>query len=213
MKNEATGRQAELIDAAAKVFFEKGYAASSVQEVADEVGLLKGSLYHYIRTKEDLLFAVVEDAHRASMQIVEELSLLNADPAAELAAFVRAHLDLLVRERVKLSVYLHEARMLTSEHRMVVAEQRRLYGRYLQNLIERGQHNRTFVSRVDSELSTRAVLGMLNWTYEWYRDDDRDWEAVVSAFVQTALRAVGADGAVPAQIEVPPSTASTVPVT
>jgi AcrR family transcriptional regulator len=172
----------------------KGYGAASVQDVADEIGLLKGSIYHYIKTKEDLLFAVSEDAHAASMHVVEKLQTLNVDPAAEFSAFVGAHLDLLITERIKLSVYLHDFRSLTEEHHSTVAGHRRRYSQYVEDLIRRGQRDSVFASRIDPHLLMLSVLGMLNWTYEWYRDDgDTSREDVIAAFVETALRSVGTD--------------------
>ena len=56
-------REQQILDAAAVVFYEKGYAAASIQDVADAVGILKGSLYYYIDSKEDLLFEILRDAH------------------------------------------------------------------------------------------------------------------------------------------------------
>ena len=57
-------REHEVVEAAVKVFYEKGYAASTIQDVADVVGVLKGSLYHYISSKEDLLFRILQQSSR-----------------------------------------------------------------------------------------------------------------------------------------------------
>ena len=201
VKESYRRRWLELVDAAAQVFYRKGFGAASVQDVADEIGLLKGSVYHYIKTKEDLLFAVAEEAHTASMNLVEKLKALDVDPATELAAFVRAHIHLLVSERVKLTVYLHDFRSLTADHRTTVGERRREYSAYVTDLIERGKASGVFSTSVDAELAMLAVLGMVNWIYEWYRDDDPEfYEALIVGFTESALRSVGTDGGVIARV-------------
>lgn len=195
MKGASRRRWVELVDAAANVFYEKGYGASSIQDVADRVQLLKGSIYHYIKTKEDLLFAVAEEAHLSSAQIIEKLRATDLDPATELAAFVRAHLELLIRERVKLTVYLHDFRSLTDQHRDIVAGYRRAYSSYVRDLVARGQESGVFSSSVNPRLATLSILGTVNWTYEWFREDDEDsLEDVIVAFSECALRSVGTDG-------------------
>lgn len=192
MKDEVSPRRRQLIDAAADVFYEKGYGAASVQDVADRVGLLKGSVYHYIRTKEDLLFAVVEEAHSASGAITENLRARALDPTEELDAFVRAHLALLFEERVKVGVYLHDFRSLTEAHYVEVASKRRDYSTYVTDLIKRGQESGEFAAPGAPEMMTLAILGMLNWTYEWYREGQTSRRSVVDEFAQAALRVVGA---------------------
>jgi AcrR family transcriptional regulator len=185
-------RWGQVVDAAAQLFHEKGYAATSVQDVADTLGLLKGSLYYYIKTKEDLLFAVVEDAHAASIANLEVVRASGPDCTAELRAFVRAHLGLLIRERVKLSVYLHDFRSLTSEHQHSVSAKRRDYSGYLEELIARGQQDQSFASSLNPHLTMLALLGMLNWTYEWYREGDAaSAEQIIESFTAAALRMVG----------------------
>ena len=186
-------RRQELIEAATDLFHEKGYSATSVQDVADRVGILKGSVYHYIRTKEDLLFAVVEQAHTDSMAIIDDLSRQELEPSAELAAFVRAHLNLLFDENKKLSVYLHDFRSLTEKHQEYVVSKRRDYSGYLTKLIGRGQCAGVFAIGVRPEMATLAILGMLNWTHEWYRADRRSRGVIVDEFANSALRLVGTD--------------------
>ena len=63
-----SARYLEILDAAADLFFHKGFGATTTQDVADAVGLLKGSLYHHIGSKEDLLVGIIDDVHAAAME-------------------------------------------------------------------------------------------------------------------------------------------------
>src|SRR5690242_21930048 len=64
-------RQQEIVEAAARVFHEKGYESTSIQDIADAVGILKGSLYYYITSKEDLLFEIIRGVHEEALKNLE----------------------------------------------------------------------------------------------------------------------------------------------
>src|SRR3954470_14043766 len=81
---------AEVLDAAARVFYERGYSDASVQDVADKLGILKGSLYHYIDTKEDLLFRLLQETHDEIYEILEEVAALEGlSPLERLEIYIR----------------------------------------------------------------------------------------------------------------------------
>ncbi|WP_235490550.1 helix-turn-helix domain-containing protein, partial [Frankia sp. AvcI1] len=77
-------REAEILQAALEIFARKGYAAASIQDVADAVGVLKGSLYHYIDSKEDLLFQIFDNAHVDAERLMTELDALEVDAVERL---------------------------------------------------------------------------------------------------------------------------------
>src|SRR5829696_10388529 len=81
--SKAKKRDREVLEAAARVFYERGYSDASVQDVADELGILKGSLYHYIDTKEDLLFRLLQETHDEIYKILEEVSAMEDLPPLE----------------------------------------------------------------------------------------------------------------------------------
>jgi AcrR family transcriptional regulator len=92
---EAGGRQRrnrrqEVLEAAIRVFHKKGYASASIQDVAEEVGVLKGSLYHYIDSKEDLLARIFEDSAGHFMEMLDDASGLDERPVERLRSFGRS---------------------------------------------------------------------------------------------------------------------------
>ncbi len=80
-----------MLGAAIRVFWEKGYPAASVQDIADVLGLLKGSVYHYISGKEELLGQVLEAAHAHSVELMRQVSAMDAPPLAKLHEHFRLH--------------------------------------------------------------------------------------------------------------------------
>src|SRR4051812_27611291 len=83
-------RDQEVLDAAAKVFHTRGYADASVQDIADELGILKGSLYHYIDSKEDLLFRLLDETHDDVQKNLDEVAALpDLTPLERLREYTR----------------------------------------------------------------------------------------------------------------------------
>ena len=88
----------EIITAAAKVFQTKGYHAASVQDIADEVGILKGSLYHHFESKEELLYLIVKEPIAKLYETVGEILASEAPAAEKLRRAILAHLEHLLED-------------------------------------------------------------------------------------------------------------------
>ena len=170
---ERSDREREIIDAAAHLFHEKGYAATSIQDVAEAVGILKGSLYYYINSKEDLLFAILQDCHHASMRQLHEWQQVEGDVLVRLRAFIEGHVLANVGNLVKIGVFLHDFRYLSEDRRAAIVADRDVYDGYLRNLIREGQKAGVVDADADPKLASMALLGMMNWVYQWYHADGR----------------------------------------
>src|SRR5690348_15778646 len=83
-------RESQILEAATRIFQERGYDATTIQAVADDVGILKGSLYYYIDKKEDLLFQIVEGVHRGLAESLAEVEA-ETDPVERVRVFIAAH--------------------------------------------------------------------------------------------------------------------------
>jgi AcrR family transcriptional regulator len=183
----------DVVRAAAHLFYERGYEATSVQDVADAAGLLKGSLYYYIRTKEDLLYAVVEQAHGSMTALVDEVKELPEGPVLpRLERFLRRHMELLLRDRDMYGVVLQDYSSLSGGRRKQATATRNEYALFLQGLIEEGQREGIVAPDLNPRLACLGVLGMMNWTYKWHRPSDPLGKTeIVDGLVDLALRALG----------------------
>jgi TetR/AcrR family transcriptional regulator, cholesterol catabolism regulator len=163
-------RHQEILDAAAEIFYRKGYADTSVQDVADAVGILKGSLYYYIDSKEDLLFQMLLEVHEDAKAVVVDTAALDLPPLDRLRAYIKRHVEYNARNLAKIAVYYHDFGLLTRERRQEIAEQRRYYETFVISLITEAQENGDVEASVDPELLSNAIFGTVNWVYTWYRD-------------------------------------------
>lgn len=162
-------RWAELLEAAAEVFFEKGYDATSLQEIADRIGILKGSIYYYINTKGDLLAHLLREANETGIRNVEPIARREGDPIERLKDMIRMHVRYVCSDRARTAVFLHERKRLSPEQRKEVFGDEHAYRRLFQDVIKEAQTAGLIRKDLDSKLLSLCILGSLNSLYQWYR--------------------------------------------
>ncbi len=169
---DASSKDEKIFAEAVRIFREKGYHATSVQDIADAVGLQKGSLYHYISSKEELLYKIFERSTGALTQELESIIASADSPTHKLHRAIEAHLTALCEQLDTYSVYLSERRALSGRtHTRVRAEGER-HARLLEQIIQEGITQKDFRA-VDSKMAAHAILGMCNWLYQWYSPEGR----------------------------------------
>lgn len=167
-------RDAEVLDAAARVFYEQGYADTSVQDVADAVGILKGSLYHYIQTKEDLLYRLLEEVHEKVHEILEEVQGVEGlAPLDRLHLYVSRQIEYNARNLIRISVYYHDVERLSEQRRKAIYVHRRAHEDFVTNLIAEAQAAGQVDAAQDPQLLANCVFGTVIWIYRWYRPRGR----------------------------------------
>ncbi|WP_181781604.1 TetR/AcrR family transcriptional regulator [Pseudonocardia pini] len=187
-------RWERILEAAAELFRTQGYAATSMTEVAEAAGLLKGSLYHYIRTKEDLLAAIVEEAHRGTAVLGEETLASQAPAAEKLRLVVERHLRGTEKNLTKVQVLFREFSTLPRERFAGVIERRDTYERAIRELVRQGQAEGTFAAHLDPRLTAAAVLATLNSVQAWFRPDGpMSMTEIIDGFTDLLLRSVGVE--------------------
>jgi AcrR family transcriptional regulator len=181
--------------AALRLFTEKGYHATSMQDIAAAVGLYKGSLYHYIGSKEDLLARVFE---RGTGSLLDEVEAIVADSSLaasrQLRLILRAHVVAVANNREALTVYLHEFRALAGGALGSVRQQRDRYRHLVESVVERGVSSGEF-GATDVAIATLGVLGMCNWIVQWYQPGGRlGPHQIADQFAELLLRGLYVDG-------------------
>lgn len=162
-----------IITAAAKVFQTRGYHAASVQDIADEVGILKGSLYHHFKSKEELLYLIVKEPIAGLYQTVGEIVASEAPAAEKLRRAILAHLEAFHRHHPHLFVYLRESEDLKQRFRAATQLSPKQYERFWQQILREGMKAGEFRPDLDVQVVSYGLLGMLNWLYKWYEPRGR----------------------------------------
>lgn len=159
----------DIVETAAEIFREKGFAAASLEDIASAVGMWKGSLYHYIDSKEDLLFAVVKEPAERILDEVQQIAELDLPASEKLRQAALTHARILDETFVYASVYLQE--IAGRQRYEEWAERDRLYLRALTSIIQEGVDQGTFASNIPPRTATLAFIGALNWMTHWYKPD------------------------------------------
>ncbi len=166
-------RRTQILEAAARIFCEKGFDKASMGDIADAMELTKAGLYHHIGSKEELLFEIMSYGMDLFEQNVLRRVMTIADPLERLRATLRGHVLLVIRDRPKeVTVILHESNALKGRYRDRINARKKRYIHFLEKtfreLVKSG-----VARRVDPSVAAFAMLGMINWIYQWYRPGGR----------------------------------------
>jgi len=172
-REAATSSRQEILRASARLFRERGYDATSMNDIVAALKLSKGGLYHHFRSKDEILFHIMNHA----MEITEERVMAPTrqipDPEQRLRALIRLHIELVVRARDReITVILHENHPLPAALRKQVNARKKNYIRFVEQLIAEVQQARKGNKGIVSPRAAAfALLGMINWLYQWYRPE------------------------------------------
>jgi TetR/AcrR family transcriptional regulator, cholesterol catabolism regulator len=162
-------REQEVLDAASKVFYALGYADASVQDVADELGLLKGSLYHYIDSKDDLLFRLLDETQQEVQAILDENAALEgAGPLERLRQYVIRLVAYMTQNVANMTIYFHDMDQLSERRRTDLYRRQGQHRRYVMGLIEQAQEQGEVDASIDAKLTVNFMLGSMIWAHHWF---------------------------------------------
>lgn len=162
-------RRAQMVAVAARLFSERGYHGTSMRDLGGALGLLRGSLYAHIASKEELLLDVVQEGARRFLERGRHALSLQASASDRLRALLVGHIETAIEHLEAATVFLNEWRYLSDEKRDLVRAERDEYEAMFRRVIQEGIDEGTFRSEIDVSLAARLVLSAGNWTYAWYR--------------------------------------------
>jgi AcrR family transcriptional regulator len=171
-RDVTTDPRQEILRISARLFQQQGYDATSMNDIAAALSLSKGGLYHHFQSKDEILFNLMSHA----MDITEErvLAPLKSieDPEERLRSLIRRHIAVVLGERDReITVMLHENHPLSPALRKRINARKKDYIHFLENLIAEVQRVRGSSGSVTPRAAAFALLGMINWIYQWYRPE------------------------------------------
>jgi TetR/AcrR family transcriptional regulator, cholesterol catabolism regulator len=180
-----SSRRSELTRQAARLFAEKGYHGTSIGDLAEAMGVQKGSLYAHIQSKADLLWEVARDGaaafHAALDGVPDDL------PATEkIRLGLRAHLRVVAEQLDVATVFIREWRYLEGERRDEFVAERRRYEERFRALFREGRELGELRTDLDDATATLLALSAANWAYTWIRPET-DTEELADRFYDSLL--------------------------
>ena len=163
----------EILRTAARLFQQRGYDATSMNDVAAALKLSKGGLYHHFQSKDEILFEIMNHA----MEITQERVIAPvrdiADPEERLRALIRLHIEVVLSPRDReITVMLHENHPLPPTLRKRINPRKKEYVHFVESLIaDVSNASRGVKGAVSPRAAAFALLGMINWIYQWYKPE------------------------------------------
>ena len=184
-------RWPELLEVAAEFFYEYGYDATSVQDIAQRLGMLKGSLYYYINTKEDLLYEVISDVFQRGRANLAALIERPGNPVQRLYGVIVGQIVYAAENPIASAVFLHEMKALSEERKHAIVGDEIAYGTTFVDLIKQGQRAGLIREEIDPTMASLSIIGAMNWVYRWFRPDgEYSAEQVGQHFADINLRGI-----------------------
>jgi len=165
-------KRQEIVTAASKLFREKGYHATTVRDIAKEMGLRASSLYSHFGAKEEILWEIVSTAADAFKESAEAVDVSSESIGAveRLGLLVEGHFKVINSELHNATVFFHEWKFLPPELKQDMVARRDAYEAHFQSVIQQGKDEGIFQVE-DVKVATLFVMSALNWSYQWMRSD------------------------------------------
>jgi TetR/AcrR family transcriptional regulator, cholesterol catabolism regulator len=168
--SKQTLREESILQAAAACFGEQGYRATTLETVAERLGISRVTLYRYCPSKEELLIRVFERSIAIFQRGLQQICAQEVPPEEKLRQIIRHQIRLMADHRNFLSVFFSEEGNLPPEMARRARTERREYDELIESVIHEGVATGR-LAPLPAKLVTFALLGMCNWLYQWYQPE------------------------------------------
>ena len=175
-----SARRAELTRQAARLFAQKGYHGTSIGDIAEAMGVQKGSLYSHIASKEDLLWETLREGAAAFHAAIDGIPD-DLPPVDKIRAAVRGHLRVVAEQLDVATVFVREWRYLVGERREEFVAERRRYEERIRDLFREGRELSELRADLDETAAALLLLSAANWAYTWLQRG-RDTDEIADRF-------------------------------
>ncbi len=158
----------KIIEAATKLFERKGYHSTTIQEISIESGISKGGLFHYYKSKEEILFRIHEIIVDYELSRVEIVLNKNLDTLQTLKELIEEHVESIGKFKSFLTVFYQEKKSITDSKKVSsINEKRGKYESIFLSLVEKGINNGELRADINPVIIVKTILGTCNWSYQW----------------------------------------------
>ena len=155
---------------AARIFAEKNYHSTTMRDISRATGVSLAGLYHYCKSKEELLFLIQDNCFGRVLERLEERLREVDDPLSKLRIFIDNHLSFFAANMAEMKVLSHEADSLAGDLHTHVSTKKEKYTKLARKVLKEIQQGQgaTGHAEIDLTVATYALFGMMNWIYNWY---------------------------------------------
>lgn len=181
-------RRAKIVDAAARVFAERGYHGASTQDIADLLGMRQASLYYYFASKEAALEEVCARGTSGFIERAEEILKGGGTAEEKLRALLIAHVAPLGDRADYMLTFLNERKWLPQESRRRIGRMSRRLEAIFERVIREGMRNGEFRNDLNPRLTALGLLSMMNGVSLWHDRESADLDRIAATLAELALK-------------------------
>ena len=170
--NKCSSRKDQIIQVASKLFSKRGYASTSVRDIAEMMEMEAASLYNHISSKEELLHDICFQMADRFINAIDEVNDIYFNGEQKLRMAVKNHVKILTDNLDEAQVFLREWRHLNEENTSVFISLRDQYESGIQNIIQTGMDENVF-QEIDKKFAALNILSSMNWIVEWYKPEGK----------------------------------------
>ncbi|MBA2392473.1 MAG: TetR family transcriptional regulator [Ktedonobacteraceae bacterium] len=167
VKRERITQQA-IVAAAARLFAQKGFGATSLEDIADVLGATKGALYYHVKNKEEILRLIYMMVLTVSEEPLRRIVEADTPPQEKLRRAIEHQTTVAADRSPAMTVFFREQHHLTGPFAKEILLRKKVYERYFERIIEEGQQAGVFKADVDAKMIAFGLLGMCNSLSQWY---------------------------------------------
>jgi TetR/AcrR family transcriptional regulator, cholesterol catabolism regulator len=180
-------RRQELIEIACDVFADKGFDGATLQDIADQFGVLKGSLFHYIQSKDDLLFEIIDGVYAGAEDAIWSIARADGTAVSRLRRLIVAYVRYVTDHQPAITVWLHDLNSLDPARSAVIRAREEHNRRRLVDLITQAQQEGGVRPDADPRIVGFALLGSMNWVHRWFGPHGQSAEEIGQEFSRIYL--------------------------
>lgn len=163
----------DIVEKSIKLFNEKSYSATSVQDIADALGVTKAALYYYVSSKEEILYEIFDQTMTTAEKRMEKLMEEKMSVQERLKAIIFNHIMAVFDEAPNISIFFTEKPHLAPDKQKAIITRRRKYEDIIAEVFRQGVKEMVLDKSIDIVPTVYALLGMCNWLYHWYDPQGR----------------------------------------
>src|SRR5215210_2260019 len=157
-----------ILRSAARIFAEKSYHSTSMRDISRATNVSLAGLYHYCKSKEELLFLIQDNCFGRVIERLKERLREVDDPVVKLRILIENHLSFFAANMAEMKVLSHEAESLAGDLHKDVSTKKEKYARLARKILREIHEQNGQSPGVDLTVATYALFGMMNWIYNWY---------------------------------------------
>lgn len=183
-----------ILESSLLLFQENGYHGVTVDQIVEAAGTSKGGFYHSFKSKDELLYEIHDVFISYVIEKAQESYNQSETPVSKLNGILQSFMKVFDMYKPYITVFYEESAYLQEDYKSVINNKRDQYRQLIESVIKEGQDKGDFRKEIPTNIATLSIIGMINWTYKWYKSDGPlTMEQITAVFKDLIFRSLATE--------------------